>query len=105
MFGGEKEVTLSDGHTCNAIVTTRPGLVLNGEGKSGETMVGIALAGTVPVNVVGDVKKFDKLVPSSRYRGYARRRHWYDFFFKRTIGIALTDSKGGQVECITKMEF
>ena len=105
MFGGEKEVTLSDGHTCNAIVTTNPGLVLNGgEPSTGNIMVGIALTGTVPVNVVGDVNKFDKLVPSSRYRGYARRRHWYDFF-RRTIGIALTDSKGGQVECITKMEF
>lgn len=105
MFGGEKEVTLSDGHTCNAIVTTNPGLVLNGgELPTDGIMVGIVLTGTVPVNVVGDVKKFDKLVPSSKFRGYARRRHWYDFF-KRTIGIALTDSKGGQVECITKMEF
>lgn len=105
MFGGEKEITLSDGHTCHAIVTTKPGLVLNGEAQEGKTMVGIALVGTVPVNVCeSDIKKFDKLVPSTKFKGYARRRRWYDFF-KRTIGIALSDSDGGQVQCMTKMEF
>ena len=105
MFGGEREITLSDGHTCHAIVTTKPGLVLNSGKKRGKTMVGIALVGTVPVNVCeSNIKKFDKLVPSTKSRGYARRRRWYDFF-KKTIGIALSDAEGGQVQCMTKMEF
>ena len=104
MFGGEKEITISDGKVCNAIVTTKPGLVLNGEGKPGEIMVGIALCGTVPVSVVEPVRKFDRLVASYDVPGKARRRRWYDFF-KKTIGIALEDSNGDKVNCITKMEF
>lgn len=105
MFGGERELTISDGRTCHAIVTTKPGLVLNSGKHKGKTMVGIALVGTVPVNVCeSDIKKFDKLVPSTEFKGYARRRRWYDFF-KKTIGIALSDVEGGQVQCMTKMEF
>jgi hypothetical protein len=30
MFGGEKEITRSDGKICNAIVTEKPGIILNG---------------------------------------------------------------------------
>ena len=30
MFGGEKEITCSDGKICNAIVTENPGVILNG---------------------------------------------------------------------------
>ena len=30
MFGGEKEITCSDGRICNAIVTENPGVILNG---------------------------------------------------------------------------
>ena len=106
MFGGECEITISDGKTCHAIVTTKPGLVLNSQDKGdGKTVVGIALTGTVPVKVIGNVRKFDKLVPSYDVPGYARSRHWYDFF-KKTIGIALQDSEGkGVVNCITRMNF
>ena len=106
MFGGEKEITLSNGRTCHAIVTTNPGLVLNGENQPGKNMVGIALTGTVPVRVIGKVRKFDKLVPSRRYPGMARKRRFYDVFFKKTIGIAMGNSDGnGTVECVTRMVF
>ena len=107
MFGGVKEVTVSDGRTCHAIVTTNPGLVLNSDGiasDKGGHMVGLALVGTVPVNVVGKVRKFDKIVPSKRFPGYARSRRWHEFF-RKPIGIALSDSKGGQVNCMTRMEI
>ena len=104
MFGGEKDITISDGKVCNAIVTTKPGLILNGDDKAGDIMVGIALCGTVPVSVVGPVRRFDKLVASYDVPGKARRRRWYDFF-KKTIGIALEDSRDDKVRCVTKMEF
>ena len=104
MFGGEKEITLSDGRTCHAIVTTNPGLVLNGDKQEGKTMVGIALVGTVPVNIVGKVRKFDKLVPSRKHPGYAKRKGLLDIF-KRPIGIAVSDGRGGKVNCVTRMEF
>ena len=70
-------------------------------------MIGIAFVGTVPVKVVGKVRKFDRLVPSRKYKGFARRKGLLDFF-KRPIGIAMQDcldDKGGMVECVTKMEF
>ena len=105
MFGGDKEITLTNGRKCHAIVTTKPGFVLNSDAKfTDKTMVAIALVGTVPVNICENVRKFDKLVPSSKFKGYARRRRWYDFF-KKTIGIAMSDGQGGQVQCMTKMEF
>lgn len=106
MFGGEKEITLSRKGVCNAIVTSKPGLVLNGENQPDKIMVGIALTGTVPVKIVGKVKKFDRLVASSTYPGYARAKKWYDFF-KKPIAVALEDSEafGDFVNCITRMEF
>ena len=67
-------------------------------------MVGIALTGMVPINIVGKAFKFDKLVPSRKFPGYARRKNWYDWF-KKPIGIALEDSHGGRVKCVTKMKF
>ena len=106
MFGGEKEITLSRGGVANAVVTTKPGLVLNGENQPDKIMVGIALTGTVPVKIVGKVKKFDRLVASSTYPGYARAKKWYDFF-KKPIAVALEDSEafGDFVNCMTKMEI
>lgn len=104
MFGGDCEITKSDGRICHAIVTEKPGVILNGDEQFGKTMVGIALTGVVPVIIVGKVYKFDKLVPSRRFPGYARRKHWYDWF-KKPIGIALEDSHGGRVKCVTKMKF
>lgn len=106
MFGGEREITVSRKGKANAIVTTKPGLVLNGDNNPGKTMVGIALTGTVPVKIVGKVRKFDRLVASSKYPGYARTRKWYEFW-KKPIAIALENSEafGDFVNCMTKMEF
>ena len=104
MFGGEKEVTISNGCTVNGIVTTKPGFILNNDKVDGETMVGVALVGRVPVKVVGKVYKFDKLVPSRKFPGHARRKHWYEFF-RKSIGVALSDANDGKVECVTKLTF
>ena len=105
MFGGEKEVTISNGRTVNGIVTTKPGFVLNGDAtNSNDISVGIALVGRVPVNVVGKVYKFDNLVPSRKFNGCARRKHWYEFF-RKSIGVALSDANDGKVECVTKLTF
>lgn len=106
MFGGEKEITLSRNGVANAIVTTKPGLILNGDEPSKNCiMVGIALTGTVPVRVSGKVKKFDRLVADKKYPGMARAKKWYEFW-KKPIAIALDNwPAGGKVNCITKMEF
>ena len=104
MFGGEKEITLSNGKICHAIVTEKPGLILNGDETNGKIMVGIALTGIVPAKITGCVKKFDKLVPSYSVPGTVRKRKWYDLF-KKPIGIALEDSHDGKVKCVTKLTF
>ena len=106
MFGGEKEITLSRNGVANAVVTTKPGLVLNGDEPSKNcTMVGIVLTGTAPVKISCQVKKFDKLVADEKSPGYARPRKWWEFW-RKPIAITLENwPAGGVVNCITKMEF
>lgn len=67
-------------------------------------MVGIALVGTVPVKVVGVVRKFDKLVADKKNLGSARTRKWYEFW-RKPIGIAMNGNHNGMVECVTRLEF
>ena len=72
VFGGEAEVT-----ECNAkgdtrvagVVTTNPAHLMNGHLK-GANVVGVALTGRVPCNVIGKVAKGDMLVTSA-ISGYA----------------------------------
>lgn len=71
VFGGDKEVTatttINDTRSAG-VVTTNPAYVMN-EGQTG-IKVCIALAGRVPVKVVGRVKKGDMLTTSAT-AGYA----------------------------------
>lgn len=54
-FGGQKELTIAT-DTVNAVVSAQPGFVLNnGNGTP------VCLSGRVPVRVIGEVQKFDKL--------------------------------------------
>ncbi len=82
-FGGEKEVVVATTE-ANGVVTTEPGLILNG--KSDDKGVGIALVGRTPVRVIGKIKKFDKL-KLSRTPGVAEAKLSQDN--DKTIGIAL----------------
>lgn len=59
MFGGEKEITIATDH-ADAVVSTAPGILINGNGNGGG--VAIALAGRVPVRIKGVVNKMDKIV-------------------------------------------
>lgn len=83
-FGGEKEITIADDES-NAVITTNPGLVL-GASEQVSFKQNIALVGRVPVKVVGNVKKFDRLV-LSEIPGIARAKTAQDT--KPTIGRAL----------------
>lgn len=67
-IGGEKEVTqtkeYADENTFS-VVSSMPGLTLNTHaGNEGEHWVFVALDGRVPVRVIGEVKKGDRLVAS-----------------------------------------
>ena len=72
IFGGEKEVTMTDrkdDHRIAGVVSTNPAFVMN-EDQTGEFVVDIALQGRVPCKVIGSVEKGDILVTSA-IPGYA----------------------------------
>jgi hypothetical protein len=74
MFGGEKEVTACSDTNCHAVagvVSTNPAHLMNAEAGDEATHPAIALAGRVPVKVVGPVNKGDLLV-SSGVKGRAK---------------------------------
>ena len=74
MFGGEKEVTACSNTDCHAVagvVSTNPAHLMNAEAGDEATHPAIALAGRVPVKVVGPVNKGDLLV-SSGVKGRAK---------------------------------
>lgn len=66
-FGGEKEITIATA-VVNAVVSTKPALLMNNEQKG----TPIALVGRVPVRVIGKVAKFDKLVLDKTNPGIAK---------------------------------
>lgn len=60
-FGGKAELTIASSEV-NAVVSERPGFLLNAEGEGQP----VALAGRVRVRVNGPVKKFDKIFLSNK---------------------------------------
>lgn len=104
-FGGDKEITIAN-DTVNAVITTKPGLLL-GE-KDTDSKLPIALVGKVPVKVIGRVKKFDKLVLSDK-PGIATVKSDNDID-KSVIGIALEtiecdDNVVNLVNSVVQMQF
>ena len=105
-FGGEKEITIAN-DKANAVITTRPGLILGGDDRksNGKIYEGIALVGRVPVKCIGPVKKFDRMT-LSKIAGYAEVD--VEETPLNAIGIALENSQyevSGLVECAVKMSF
>ena len=98
VFGGDKEVTtttqMNDTRSAG-VVTTDPAYVMNGEQKG--IKVCIALAGRVPVKVIGRVKKGDMLTTSAT-PGYAVRAN--DPKLGAIIGKALEDKDNGEAGVI-----
>lgn len=102
-FGGEKEITLAD-TDVNAVITTAPGLVLNGGKQENKIMKGIALVGRVPVKIVGEIHKFDNITLSKQYPGYATRANLGDIVIGKALGTNLIPGYS-LVECIVKLTF
>jgi hypothetical protein len=98
VFGGDKEVTttttMNDTRSAG-VVTTNPAYVMNG-GQAG-IKVCIALAGRVPVKVIGRVKKGDMLTTSAT-AGYAVKAN--DPKLGSIIGKALEDKDNGEAGVI-----
>jgi hypothetical protein len=99
VFGGDKEVTTTDAmnDTCLAgVVTTNPAYIMNSE-QTG-IKVCLALAGRVPVKVIGRVKKGDMLTTSAT-PGYAVRVT--SPTLGAIIGKAIEDKDYGEAGVIT----
>lgn len=98
-FGGEKEITVAK-NKVNAVITSEPGFILNGEQKDSQA---IALIGRVPVRIIGKVKKFDKIALS-----YIDGVGCVNNETESPIGIALEnkdDSDEGLIICSVKINF
>ena len=98
-FGGEKEITIAK-NKVNAVISSEPGVILNGEMKDSQA---IALIGRVPVRVIGKVKKFDKIA-LSYIDGVGCANNDSDNY----IGIALVnkdDSDEGLVLCSIRIDL
>lgn len=71
MFGGDKEITKSDGKSVFSVISTNPAYKMNSDAGDDNTHPYVVLHGRAPIKVVGDVKKHDILIASSMYPGYA----------------------------------
>ena len=95
-FGGEKEVTAcaeADHHSVAGVVSTNPAHLMNSEAGDNDTHPAIALAGRVPVKVVGPVVKGDLLV-SSDVKGHAKVDN--NAPAGRILGKAMEDTDVGE---------
>lgn len=94
--GGTAEVTASDlynAHSVLGVVSENPAYMMNSELEGGTY---IALKGRVPVNVIGSVRKGDRLAPSHE-AGLAIVNNAKDAW---SFAIALHDSDNGVVEAV-----
>tara|TARA_R110000765_G_scaffold109462_1_gene200612 strand:- start:233 stop:1480 length:1248 start_codon:yes stop_codon:yes gene_type:complete len=69
MIGGEKEITKTDRESTPdvfGVISVRPAYAMNSDSGSDDTHPYVALAGKVPVKVIGKVLKGQRLVASSQ---------------------------------------
>ena len=103
-LGGEKEVTVANQDLTDAVfgvISTQAAYLMNGSAGNNETHPPIAMSGRVPVRVIGEVNKGDRLVSAGN--GIARSAKQGEANAFNVIGRAL-ESKGsteeGTVEAI-----
>ena len=106
-LGGLKEITRAVRELSEevfGVISTLPGFLLNGSAGSDETHPPVAVNGRVPVRVIGQCRKGDRLVSAGNGLARAARRGEYTAF--NVIGRALEDkttSDEGLVEAIVKL--
>lgn len=102
-FGGKAEMTISVSEV-NGVVSTKPGLLINNDIKNKVGIpLPIALIGKVPVRVIGELKKFDRIA-LSEIPGVATKKTLQE----HAIGVCLEDKPDedeGLVLCSVKLMF
>lgn len=103
-LGGTKEITASRSElsdTVFGVISTRAAYLMNSGAGDNDTHPPVAMTGRVPVRVVGQVRKGDRLVSAGN--GTARSAQPGEATPFNTIGRALTDKEShveGMVEAI-----
>jgi hypothetical protein len=107
-LGGIAEITLSNTELSDmvfGVVSTRPAHLMNNGAGPDETHPPIAVTGRVPVQVIGSIRKGDRLVSAGQGRARAARPGEATAF--NVIGRALEDkldSDQGTVEAIVAIK-
>ena len=95
-FGGEKEVIACEEenhHSVAGVVSTNPAHLMNSEAGDDDSHPAIALAGRVPVKVIGPIVKGDLLV-SAGVKGHAKADN--DAKAGRILGKAMESTDAGE---------
>lgn len=91
-LGGSAEVTLEDSELSEnvfGVVSTKPGYMMNASAGSNDTHPAVAVSGRVPVRVIGQVRKGDRLVSAGN--GLARAGKKSELTPFNVIGRSLED--------------
>lgn len=95
-FGGDAEITISKDGAANAVITDRPGAILNGKSWRDGIYKGIALIGRTPVRAHGRIRRFDRLGADPFCPGIARVAQEHD----NVIAIALEDAPSDGINLV-----
>lgn len=107
-LGGDKEITRSTSELSEnvfGVISTKPAYTMNGGAGANDTHPPVAMTGRVPVQVIGFVRKGDRLVSAGQGRARAARKGEATAF--NVIGRSLVDklSDGpGTVEAIVTIK-
>ena len=96
MFGGDAEITVAKGGIANAVITDKPGLILNGSGERDGIYKGIALVGRTPVLTVGPINRFDRLAADPSRPGVACKVD----LGTNVVAVALADIPDNEIKLI-----
>ena len=107
-LGGTKEITRAKNdltETVFGVISTRPAYTMNGGAGDDDTHPAVAMTGRVPVQVIGAVRKGDRLVSAGN--GYARSAQPGEATAFNVIGRALVDKldpESGTIEAIVTIK-
>jgi hypothetical protein len=107
-LGGVKEITRAKNdltETVFGVISTRPAYTMNGGAGDDDTHPAVAMTGRVPVQVIGIVRKGDRLVSAGN--GYARSAQTGEATAFNVIGRALVDKldpESGTIEAIVTIK-
>lgn len=106
-LGGAEEITLAQEELSDnvfGVISTKPAHLMNSYAGSDQTHPAVAISGRVPVNVIGKVKKGDRLVSAGN--GLARAGNSDEINQFNVIGRALEnkiDDGIGQILAVVKL--